>query len=193
MTDKLRKALPVLLAAAAAAAPACKRARSAVDSAPAAKPSVAVSLVAAPAASTAKPIDASDAMRGSQRPAPAPPAAPCLSGAGADPAVPDLLEQASRDFEKGRYEDALECAREAGRGNPQSVLTGSTNWAPTGLCTQANNTLIIDDANILFGFLYPTANQHPQIINARRNMDGMVPIQVPATGFCAGVFPAALD
>jgi len=51
----------------------------------------------------------------------------------------------------------------------------------------------IDDANILFGFLYPAANQHPQIINARRNMDGMVPIQVPATGFCAGVFPAALD
>jgi len=123
MTDKLRKALPVLLAAAAAAAPACKRARSAVDSAPAAKPSVAVSLVAAPAASTAKPIDASDAMRGSQRPAPAPPAAPCLSGAGADPAVPDLLEQASRDFEKGRYEDALECAREAGRGDPQSVAS----------------------------------------------------------------------
>ena len=51
----------------------------------------------------------------------------------------------------------------------------------------------IDDANILFGFLYPTANEHPQIINSRRNVDGMVPIQVPATGFCAGVFPAALD
>ena len=51
----------------------------------------------------------------------------------------------------------------------------------------------IDGANILFGFLYPGANQHPQIINARRNMDGMVPIQVAASGFCAGVFPAALD
>jgi hypothetical protein len=51
----------------------------------------------------------------------------------------------------------------------------------------------IDEANILFGFLYPTANQHPQIVNARRNMDGMVPIPVPASGFCAGVFPAALD
>jgi hypothetical protein len=51
----------------------------------------------------------------------------------------------------------------------------------------------IDDANILFGFLYPAANQHPQIVNARRNMDGMVPIQVAASGFCAGVFPAALD
>lgn len=51
----------------------------------------------------------------------------------------------------------------------------------------------IDVANILFGFLYPGPNQHPQIVNARRNMDGMVPIQVPASGFCAGVFPAALD
>lgn len=56
----------------------------------------------------------------------------------------------------------------------------------------------IDDANILFGFLYPAPNQHPQIVNARRNMDGMmpdgmVPIQVAASGFCAGVFPAAFD
>ncbi|HWE25742.1 MAG TPA: tetratricopeptide repeat protein, partial [Myxococcales bacterium] len=119
MTEKLPKTLRVLLAAAAAAAPACKKAHVALD-APAAKPAVAVSIVAAPAASTAKPIDASDAMRGSQRPEPAPPAAPCIAGNG-DPAVPDLLEQASRDFEKGRYEDALECAREAGRLDPQSV------------------------------------------------------------------------
>ncbi len=51
----------------------------------------------------------------------------------------------------------------------------------------------IDEGDILFGFLYPTANQHPQIINARRNLDGMVPIQVPAGGFCAGIFPATLD
>jgi Flp pilus assembly protein TadD/predicted Zn-dependent protease with MMP-like domain len=117
MTDQLRKYLPVLLAA-AAAAPACNRVRTA-DAVPAAKPAIALSLVVTPAASTAKPIDASDAMRGSQRPLPAPPAAPCLSGA--DPAVPDLLEQASRDFEKGRYEDALECAREATRVDSQSV------------------------------------------------------------------------
>jgi phosphatidylserine/phosphatidylglycerophosphate/cardiolipin synthase-like enzyme len=31
---------------------------------------------------------------------------------------------------------------------PLSVLLGSTNWTPTGLCTQTNNTLIIDDTNI---------------------------------------------
>jgi Flp pilus assembly protein TadD/predicted Zn-dependent protease with MMP-like domain len=36
-------------------------------------------------------------------------------------ALPDLLDQASRDFEKGRYEDALECAREATRTDGTSV------------------------------------------------------------------------
>ena len=34
------------------------------------------------------------------------------------------------------------------KSNPTSVLTGSTNWTPTGLCTQANNTLIIDDPKV---------------------------------------------
>jgi len=28
--------------------------------------------------------------------------------------------------------------------NPERVWTGSTNWAPTGLCTQANNALLIE-------------------------------------------------
>ena len=51
----------------------------------------------------------------------------------------------------------------------------------------------IDDGNVLFGFLYPGPNQHPQIVNARRNMVGEAAIQVPSSGFCAGVFPAALE
>src|SRR6266849_7052643 len=110
MTD-MRRFLPILLATAAVAAPACKRQRPA-----------SASIVGAPAASTAKPIDASDAVRGTQRPQPEPPAPPCLpSPEGREPAVPDLLEQASREFEKGRFEDALECAREASRIDPQSV------------------------------------------------------------------------
>jgi len=122
MTDTLRRFLPLALAAATVAAPACKRTHFAAEAAPAAKPAVGASVVAAPAASTAKPIDASDAVRGAQRPQPEPPAPPCLpSPEGREPAVPDLLEQASRDFEKGRFEDALECAREAGRIDPQSV------------------------------------------------------------------------
>ena len=31
-------------------------------------------------------------------------------------------------------------------GSPVAVMTGSTNWTPTGLCTQSNNTLLIEDA-----------------------------------------------
>jgi phosphatidylserine/phosphatidylglycerophosphate/cardiolipin synthase-like enzyme len=33
-------------------------------------------------------------------------------------------------------------------GTPQTAWTGSTNWTPTGLCTQLNNGLLIDDAAI---------------------------------------------
>ena len=66
------------------------------------------------AAMTAKPIDAAEALRDRKK-APAPPAAPCLDNGAADPPLPDLLEQAAREFEKGRYAEALECAREATR------------------------------------------------------------------------------
>jgi phosphatidylserine/phosphatidylglycerophosphate/cardiolipin synthase-like enzyme len=34
------------------------------------------------------------------------------------------------------------------RGKPVIAWTGSTNWAPTGLCTQINNGLLIEDAEI---------------------------------------------
>jgi hypothetical protein len=33
-------------------------------------------------------------------------------------------------------------------GKPQRVLSGSTNWTSTGLCTQANNGIIVDDADL---------------------------------------------
>src|SRR5207244_6577744 len=36
---------------------------------------------------------------------------------------------------------------------PLKVLTGSTNWTITGLCTQANNGLIIDDPAVAQDFL----------------------------------------
>jgi phosphatidylserine/phosphatidylglycerophosphate/cardiolipin synthase-like enzyme len=32
--------------------------------------------------------------------------------------------------------------------NPHTVVTGSTNWTKTGLCTQANNALIVRDAAV---------------------------------------------
>ena len=39
------------------------------------------------------------------------------------------------------------------KGTPQRVLTGSTNWTSSGLCTQANNGLIIDDPSVAQNFL----------------------------------------
>jgi phosphatidylserine/phosphatidylglycerophosphate/cardiolipin synthase-like enzyme len=38
-------------------------------------------------------------------------------------------------------------------GTPERVLTGSTNWTVTGLCTQANNGLIVDDPDVAKYFL----------------------------------------
>ena len=38
-------------------------------------------------------------------------------------------------------------------GQPRSVWTGSTNWTPTGLCTQANNALLVRDPAVAAGFL----------------------------------------
>jgi phosphatidylserine/phosphatidylglycerophosphate/cardiolipin synthase-like enzyme len=34
------------------------------------------------------------------------------------------------------------------KGNPLIAWTGSTNWAPTGLCTQVNNGLLIEDPEV---------------------------------------------
>ncbi|HXH37865.1 MAG TPA: phospholipase D-like domain-containing protein [Thermoanaerobaculia bacterium] len=36
---------------------------------------------------------------------------------------------------------------------PKAVLFGSTNWTPTGLCAQTNNTLIIDDEKLATRYL----------------------------------------
>ncbi|MGA7805056.1 phospholipase D-like domain-containing protein [Bradyrhizobium sp.] len=38
-------------------------------------------------------------------------------------------------------------------GRPQRVLSGSTNWTMTGLCTQANNGIIVNDAKLAQYFL----------------------------------------
>ena len=122
----------LLLCAFLTAQPACKRtneqppATSAQPVQPAPKSASLVNTQlqagAGPAASTAKPLDAAAALHGDDKPQPLPPAAPCLElQPNQDPALPDLLEQASRDFERGQYEEALECAREASRLDEGSV------------------------------------------------------------------------
>jgi tetratricopeptide (TPR) repeat protein len=74
------------------------------------------------AATAAKGTDgATDANRTAPK-EPKPPAAPCLElGPDAEPTLSDLLEQAAREFERARYDSALECAREASRLDPGSV------------------------------------------------------------------------
>lgn len=38
-------------------------------------------------------------------------------------------------------------------GNPKSVLTGSTNWTPTGLCGQTNNLVIVNNTDVAEHYL----------------------------------------
>jgi Flp pilus assembly protein TadD len=117
MTHQFRCHRLILFAATAIALAACRK--QTVAASPAAGPAMKTATLGGPSASVAKPLDAPPA---DARPEPKPPAAPCLTtAAGHDPALPELLEQAARDFEKGRYEDALECAREATRSDGTSV------------------------------------------------------------------------
>lgn len=41
----------------------------------------------------------------------------------------------------------------AKNGQPKAVLTGSTNWTETGLCTQSNNVIVIEDDTIAGHYL----------------------------------------
>src|SRR5438270_6582212 len=85
------------------------------------KPAPAAPAAQKPSAVAASVVRPSEQPSAEARAKPRPPAAPCLDRGGAEPALPDLLEEAGRDFEKGRYEDALECAREATRIDGNSV------------------------------------------------------------------------
>lgn len=118
MTQTIRWRHATLLASLALlAASACRKQATAAQPVPA--PVQKAAAVGGPSASVAKPLDGS---ADSGRPRPKPPATPCIDvPGGREASLPDLLEQAGRDFEKGRYEDALECAREATRIDGTSV------------------------------------------------------------------------
>ena len=69
-------------------------------------------------------------------------------------------------------------------GHPQHVLSGSTNWTMTGLCTQANNGIIVDDSNLGAFFInewnllknagnsYPPSLMQANAKSASFNVDG---------------------
>lgn len=120
--------VPLFAAALAAALVAsCRRPAAPAPAAGAAGPRPALtSAVTPPAAAgstaSSRSFDAADALRAKVlRQAPVA-VVPCVpESLGRDPELSELLEQAARHFEKGRYEDALECGREAARMDPQSV------------------------------------------------------------------------
>lgn len=58
------------------------------------------------------------------------------------------------------------------KGQPEIAWTGSTNWQPTGLCTQANNGILIRDGGFATDFraawerLADAGNDHPPALKA---------------------------
>jgi phosphatidylserine/phosphatidylglycerophosphate/cardiolipin synthase-like enzyme len=60
-------------------------------------------------------------------------------------------------------------------GKPKRVWTGSTNWTTTGLCTQLNNGLLVDDARVGTSYLKQwqalraAASGHPRDLAAGNN------------------------
>lgn len=58
------------------------------------------------------------------------------------------LEKANRFISPGALGHNKFLVRTDKQGKPAAVWTGSTNWAPTGLCTQVNNGLLINDAKV---------------------------------------------
>jgi Flp pilus assembly protein TadD/predicted Zn-dependent protease with MMP-like domain len=116
-TPSHRRSIAVAVVLLLLPAGACRKQAAAVPPAVPSAPQQKLATVGGPSASTAKPLDD----RASEARPQAPPA-PCMEMAsGREPGLPDVLEQASRDFEKGRYENALECAREATRLDGTSV------------------------------------------------------------------------
>ena len=75
---------------------------------------------------------------------------------------------------------------ENGSGKRESVLTGSTNWTPTGLCTQSNNALIIESENTAENYYKywlrlkeDTENNESQQSEELRNSDNVVnPVKI---------------
>jgi hypothetical protein len=69
-------------------------------------------------------------------------------------------------------------------GKPQRVLSGSTNWTRTGLCTQANNGIIVDDPDLGAHFIdqwnllkaagnaYPASLMQANATSKSFNVDG---------------------
>jgi phosphatidylserine/phosphatidylglycerophosphate/cardiolipin synthase-like enzyme len=70
-----------------------------------------------------------------------------LEAAGAD------IEPDNRFISPGALGHNKFFVRTGKDGKPKSVWTGSTNWSPTGLCTQVNNGILIEDPKVAAVYL----------------------------------------
>lgn len=68
---------------------------------------------------------------------------------------------------------------------PLAVWTGSTNWTPTGLCTQVNNGLLIEDADVASVYfeqwndLLAAASDFPPTLVTKNNSPKSIGADVP--------------
>jgi hypothetical protein len=61
------------------------------------------------------------------------------------------------------------------KGTPRAVLFGSTNWTPTGLCTQTNNTMVVEDTDLAKRYLdywHKLADDTEAANNVPKNLQG---------------------
>ncbi len=63
-------------------------------------------------------------------------------------------------------------------GTPQAVLTGSTNWTPTGLCAQSNNAMIIESPEVAAFYFDYWNRLKEDTVDAGGNVN-----QLQSTGF----------
>jgi phosphatidylserine/phosphatidylglycerophosphate/cardiolipin synthase-like enzyme len=63
------------------------------------------------------------------------------------------LEVVDREVSEGHFAHNKFAVVCDDTGAAQTVVTGSTNWTQTGLCTQANNAVVIDDHDVSSCFL----------------------------------------
>ncbi len=95
--------------------------------------------------------------------------APQLTAAKLDVHHRDLWH-AGRSSPSVHNKFVVEC--DASGKNPSRVLSGSTNWTTTGLCTQLNNVLVVEDAVIAARFL----NQWNKLVAAGDDMPASLKI-----------------
>lgn len=84
------------------------------------------------------------------------------------------------------------------QGQPEAAWTGSTNWQPTGLCTQANNGILIRDGGFASDFraawerLADAGDDHPPALKADNTINPPAVYALPDRSFAYAQFTAVM-